>query len=229
MVSFNRAKYTMAIPKIIYQTFKTGNLPFITRWQIARFRKMNPGYAYEFYDDARIDQFLLVDFGEEVFSLYKKINIGAAKADFFRYAVLYKMGGVYLDIDCQVKSSFNKFINPDDHAVLSLEKDPQFYVQWAMFYEAGHPFLQRTMEMMFENIRHNKYPHDVHKMTGPAVYSLAINECLKEDASIPHRIYGIEYAPYLRDKYKLAKFVLYKNKSNHWKKLQVTFSVLKPE
>jgi mannosyltransferase OCH1-like enzyme len=219
----------MPIPKIIHQTFKTAQLPFLTRWHIARFRRKNPDYAYEFYDDARIDHFILSEFGQDVFSLYKKINIGAAKADFFRYAVLLKKGGVYLDIDCHVKDALDHFVSPDDSALLSLEKDPKFYVQWALFYEAGHPFLQKTLEMIYENIRQNKFPHDVHKMTGPAVYTLAINECLKENPTISYRIYGIEYAPHLRDKYKLAKFFLYKNKSNHWKKLQVTSSVLKPE
>ncbi|MGY0039768.1 glycosyltransferase family 32 protein [Pedobacter sp. NJ-S-72] len=89
----------MSIPKIIHQTFKTSKLPVITRWHIARFRKKNPEYSYEFYDDLRIEAFLLKEFDEDMLSLYKRINIGAAKADFFRYAVLYKKGGVYLDID----------------------------------------------------------------------------------------------------------------------------------
>jgi mannosyltransferase OCH1-like enzyme len=219
----------MPIPKIIHQTFKTKHLPFITRWHIARFRKKNPDYAYEFYDDARIENFILTAYGQEVLSLYTKINIGAAKADFFRYAVLLKLGGVYLDIDCHLKGNLNDLLKPEDIAVLSFEKNPVFYVQWAMFYEPGHPFLQKTMEMMLDNIRQNKYPHDVHKMTGPAVYTKAINECLKNTPEIPYRVFGIEYAPFLKDKYKLAKFFLYENKSNHWKKLQHTSSVLKPE
>lgn len=219
----------MPIPKIIHQTFKSADLPFLTRWHIARFRKKNADYAYEFYDDARIEQFIRSEFGDEVFFLYKKINIGAAKADFFRYAVLLKKGGIYLDIDCKVKGSFDYMVRPDDNALLSLEKHHDFYVQWAMFYEPGHPFLQKTMEMIYDNIRENKYPHDVHQMTGPAVYTLAINECLKENPDIPYRMFGIEYDNYLRDKYKLAKFFLYKRKSEHWKKQQLTSTVLKSE
>ena len=71
----------MSIPKIIHQTFKTSELPFITRWHIARFRKKNPDYIYEFYNDQRIEAFLSKEFDKDILSLYKRINIGAAKAE----------------------------------------------------------------------------------------------------------------------------------------------------
>lgn len=219
----------MPIPKIIHQTFKTSKLPFLTRWHIAGFKKNNPDYRYEFYDDDRIEQFLQEEYSQEVFELYKRINIGAAKADFFRYTVLYKKGGVYLDIDSSINGKLDNLIRPDDTALLSPEKNPVCFVQWAMLYESGHPFLEKTIEMMLDNIRHNKFPHDVHHMTGPTVYSLAIKECLNKNPAIPHRIYGIEYAPHLKFKYKLGKFFLYKKKSDHWKKLQLTSSVLNTE
>ena len=219
----------MSIPKIIHQTFKSSKLPWLTKWHISKFLRKNPDYKYEFYDDRKIEEFLSQQYDDETLKLYRRLNIGAAKADFFRYTVLYKKGGVYLDIDCHLTGKLDDFINPDDTAVLSPEKNPVFYVQWAMFYEAGHPFLKRTLELILDNIRENKYPNDVHRMTGPTVYSQAINECLKENPNIPHRVFGIEYDHHLRDKYKLAKFFLYKDKSDHWKKLQLTSTVLKNE
>ena len=187
----------------------------------------NPDYVYEFYDDERIDRFFKEEFDENVFSAYKKLNIGAAKADFFRYAVLYKKGGVYLDIDCNVKTRLYNFIAADDCALLSPEKNPAFFVQWAMIYEAGHPFLQRTIALILDNIAKNKFPHDVHQMTGPSVYSIAIRECLLENPKISHRIIGVEYAPFLKDKYKLAKFFLYSSRAEHWKNKQISSTVLK--
>ena len=219
----------MAIPKIIHQTFKSSKLPFLTRWHISRLKRRNPEYSYEFYDDERILKFLSEEYGNPVLSAYQKLNIGAAKADFFRYAVLYKKGGVYLDIDCKVNNPLDEFIRDDDSALLSPEKNPSIFVQWAMIYEPGHPFLKRTLEMILDNIANNSYPHDVHRMTGPYIYTNAINDCLNKDCTIPHRIQGIEYAPYMRDKYKLAKFVLYQNRSEHWKIKQVENTVLRSD
>lgn len=218
----------MAIPKIIHQTFKTGELPFITRWHIAGFRKKNPEYAYEFYDDARIESFLAEEYDEEVLSLYKRINIGAAKADFFRYAVLLKKGGIYIDIDSGINGRLDDFIKPDDVAIITREGDPTLFAQWALIYSPQHPFLMKTMEMMLDNIRNNTHAHDIHQMTGPTVYTKAIIAALKIDENIPHRILGTDYNKHLKVKYKFGKFFLYE-KGEHWKKKQLSTSVLKPD
>lgn len=218
----------MSIPKIIHQTFKSSKLPFLTRWHISGFRKKNPEYAYEFYDDARIDTFLKDEFDPEVFDAYKKINIGAAKADFFRYAVLYKKGGVYVDIDSGINSKLDDFIKPDDQAIITREGNPSLFAQWALIYSPGHPFLKKTMEIVMENIRQNKYPHDVHQMTGPTAYTKAINESLASNPNINHRVLGTDYDGHLKVKYKLGKFFLYE-KGDHWKKKQLTTPVLKQD
>jgi mannosyltransferase OCH1-like enzyme len=216
----------MPIPKIIHQTFKSDKLPFITRWHISRLRKRNPTYRYEFYDDGRIEQFLMANFEEEVFEQYQKLNIGAAKADFFRYAVLLKEGGIYIDIDSSVTGRLDDFIEQNDVAIISKEHNPGMFVQWALIYQSGHPFLQKTMDMVLDNIQHNRYPHDVHKMTGPSVYSNAINECLAENPAIPYRLLGYDYNNHLKFKYPLSK-LMYTNSAEHWKKKQITTPVLK--
>jgi Mannosyltransferase OCH1 and related enzymes len=218
----------MAIPKIIHQTFKTSALPFITRWHITNFRRKNPGYKYEFYDDERVEAFLGKEFEPGIFRSYKRLNIGAAKADMFRYAILYKRGGVYLDIDSGINDKLDSFINPDDKAIITYEGHPSFYAQWALIYDAGHPFLKRTLEKIVENISLNKYPNDVHRMTGPAVYTEAINECLEKDPAIPYRLLGTDYNGHLKVKYPLGKFFLYK-KGEHWKKQQQVKSLLKED
>jgi len=217
----------MAIPKTIIQTFKTSKLPFLTRWHIRMLKKRNPEYDYQFYDDVKIDGFIKDEFGQEIFDLYKKINIGAAKADFFRYAVLYKNGGVYLDVDSLILNKLDDFILPNDSAIISLERNLKYYVQWALVFEAGHPFLKKTLEIVLNNIKENKYPHDVHKMTGPSAYSLAISECLIESPNIQYRQLGVDYDSMFRFSYPMSKFFLYGlSRKNHWKKQLTTGTVL---
>lgn len=218
----------MAIPKVIYQTFKTNNLPWLTKWHIKKFRKKNPEYSYEFYDDNRIEDFFLKEFDVNVYNSYKKLNIGAAKADMFRYAILYKKGGIYLDIDSGINNKLNNFINPDDSAIITFEGDPAFYAQWALIYEPRHPFLKKVLELVVENISCNKFPHSVHEMTGPSIYTKAIKECLNDDSSIKYRIFGTDYNGHLKVKYRFGKFVLYKDKNDHWRRKQLTTAVIKP-
>jgi mannosyltransferase OCH1-like enzyme len=168
----------MAIPKTIYQTYKTTKLPIIFRWHIRRLRKNNPSYTYEFYDDKRASDFITEAYGNEISALFNRINIGAAKADFFRYAILYKKGGVYLDIDSLITSKIDDFIKPEDVAVISNESNLNFFLQYVLFFEPQHPILKRTMDLMISNLRQNTYPYDTHKMTGPTVFTKAINDCM---------------------------------------------------
>lgn len=214
----------MPIPRVIYQTYYTTSLPLVTRFFIWRMKWMNAGFGYEFYDDVRIEKFMKEECGPEIYKAYKRITIGAAKADFFRYNILYKKGGVYLDIDSTTRKPLRDLIKDDDHAIISKEGNPNMYVQWALVYEAGHPFLKKTIEKILDNIAANRYPNDVHQMTGPSVYSDAIRACLQEDSSIPYREEGIDYNGYFKFKHALNK-LLY-SKKEHWKKTQLKQSVL---
>lgn len=220
----------MSIPKTIYQTYKNNKLPVLTRWHIMRMKKRNPSYCYQFYDDSMIDQFVNEAFAPEVFDLYKTINIGAAKADFFRYAVLFKKGGVYLDIDSLFLKTLDEIILPTDSAIISLGSNKQNYVQWALFYEAGHPFLKHTLDAIIENLRENKYPYDVLRMTGPTVYTEAIQRCLAESSNISYREIGVDYDNKLKFSYRLSKLSLYGfSRKNHWKTIAKKEPVLKKQ
>ena len=44
---------------------------------------MNPDYEYQFFDDKDIEDFISQEYDLETYEQYSKINIGAAKADFF--------------------------------------------------------------------------------------------------------------------------------------------------
>jgi len=218
----------MAIPKVIYQTFKTSKIPLITKVYIWFFMKKNKGYKYEFFDDERIDYFIKTNFDQETYDAYSKLQIGAAKADFFRYAVLYIYGGIYLDLDSDIISKLDRYIKTEDVAVITREKRHQeYFAQWALIYDKGHPFLAKTIEYIVENIQHKRHLHDVHALTGPTIYTKAINDCLAEDPTIPHRIVTDDYKGIMQFKYKFGKIFIYGDRKLHWKKLQKEISVIK--
>ncbi len=217
----------MAIPKSIYQTYSSQKeIPSMARFHIWKMRKMNPEYEYHFYNDDDIEAFLTKEFDPDVLTQFKKIAIGAAKADFFRYAILLKKGGVYLDIDSQVTGKLDNWISKNDTAIITEEGNPGLYVQWALVYAKGHPFLAKTVENIVNNIKSNRFPNDVHKMTGPRVYTDSINECLEKDPSIPYRKMGVDYKGKIKFKYWLSGFSF--SSKEHWKVSQTKRGVLKP-
>jgi len=108
----------MKIPKLIHQTWMRKNDEYIKTLR-DQWLDYNPGYEYFIYDDEDNLKFIKENFNERIYNCYSRIINGSAKADFFRYAVLYIKGGVYLDIDFLPKASFADFIEEDDELIIT--------------------------------------------------------------------------------------------------------------
>lgn len=178
------------IEKNIFQSWFTKNLNPIIENKINYFKNMNPEYKYNLYTDDEIDLFVNENYKGEIAECYNKINIIVAKVDFWRYLVLYKYGGVYLDMDSSIEYPLKELIKDDDQAIITAEGNPNMYVQWALIFAKEHPILKKTIELIVDNIKNNRFPNDIHKMTGPSVYTKAINEIHKQffNKIINHKI-----------------------------------------
>ena len=95
------------VPKVIYMTYKNKRIPkkYILQW-----KKLNPDYEIKFYTDEDCINFLKKEYGKKYSDFFKWIKYGAHKADFWRYCILYKYGGVYADIDLVPYLPINKII-----------------------------------------------------------------------------------------------------------------------
>jgi mannosyltransferase OCH1-like enzyme len=174
------------IPKVIYQTWKTKILDNNIQNVINRIQNINPDYEIKLFDDDDIDIWIKNNFEDElIYNTYKKIKVGAGRADFWRYLILYINGGVYLDIDSDIKKPLNLLIKPEDQAIISREKNnsTNFFVQWCLMFSPKHPILLRAINLCIFNIN-NKTTTDLVKLTGPAVFTSAVNYVLKQRYNI---------------------------------------------
>ena len=168
----------MSIPKIIYQTWKTKNLHENCIKIKNYIQSINPEYEMVLYDDDDIDLFIKTNFTEYVYNCFKQLNVGASKADFWRYCVLYKNGGVYLDMDSVILKPLNELIKTDDKCLITREGNPGIFNNWFMIFEKNHPILLKTIEKCCFNII-NKISTDVCYITGPAgPFTDSINDTL---------------------------------------------------
>jgi inositol phosphorylceramide mannosyltransferase catalytic subunit len=161
---------------------------------------MNPDWDYRLYDDADIAAFIRQHY-PLLLPLYERINpvYGAARADFFRYLVIYHYGGVYLDVKATCSAPLSSTIRPEDsfvtaHWNLSVSGDnddgrvhhdgisnPKGEIQqWHLIAAKGHPLLKRVIENVCNNIlQYNPYLHGsgswgVWNLTGPIAYTSTI-------------------------------------------------------
>lgn len=111
------------IPKIIYQTWKTKNLDVKLQNIRNKIQNLNPTYEMKLFDDNDIEEWIKNTFNDTIiYNTYKKLKIGAGRADFWRYLILYQNGGIYLDIDSNINKPLDLLIQESDKAIISREK-----------------------------------------------------------------------------------------------------------
>lgn len=168
---------------------------------IAYIKKLNPDWEYTLMDDADIQEYLSLHY-PEIIPYYNRINpkYGAAKADLFRYLLIYREGGVYLDLKSAMKYPLNRIIHPDDQYILSywncpcqktvLRNDDGEFQQWHVISRPNHPFLKAVIDLVTENISTYRISdgvgkNGVLKLTGPIAYTEAITPLLDK---YPHKL-----------------------------------------
>ena len=222
----------MAIPKIIHQTYASAHVGPEIAQCMGRLKTMNPGWQYAFYDDAAIETFIRHHYDAEMLALYQRINpaYGAARADFFRYLLVFQLGGVYLDIKSSVLHPLDALLAHQDRYVLAYWPNaqgepfegwgmykalPDFprgeFQNWHIIAEPQHPFLRGVIAQVIANIREYKVElHGVGQLgvlrtTGPIAYTYGIrpylNSCAHRLAG-SHMELGLAYSVFRGDSHK---------------------------
>jgi hypothetical protein len=89
------------IPLYIYQTWHTKSLPPKMQECVNQLKSANPEFQYHLYDDNECREFIKENYDERVLHAFDSLVPGTFKADLWRYCILYKYGGIYLDIKYQ--------------------------------------------------------------------------------------------------------------------------------
>ena len=87
-----------SVPLVIYETWHSHQLPKGMAENIKTLLKMNPEFDYYLYSDDECANFIKDNFDKDVLEAFQMLRPGAFKSDLWRYCILYKRGGVYLDI-----------------------------------------------------------------------------------------------------------------------------------
>lgn len=89
---------TVPVPKRIWQTWHTTELPEQMKKATEIVKNTHPEYEYNLMDDHACATYIGVHFEPDVLDAYHRLVPGAFKADLWRLCVMYKHGGIYLDI-----------------------------------------------------------------------------------------------------------------------------------
>ena len=89
---------TPVIPLHIYQVWHNlKEMPNSVSESVELIKEQNPEFEHHIYDETMCRSFIKDNFPKNVLNAYDSIVPHAYKADLWRYCILYKKGGIYLD------------------------------------------------------------------------------------------------------------------------------------
>lgn len=194
-------EFGTAIPKKIHQIYSIyTEMPDEIKENVKRIQALNPEWKHYFHDERDMENLIHKYYGDEILSLYLTINssYGAARADFFRYLLMYAEGGVYLDTKSSMNFPLDEVLNDETYILSKWKNGPEDpytswglhkeldkysggeYQQWQIVCAAGHPFLKSVIKKVISEIqnysvfKHGYGREGVLRTTGPIPYTLAI-------------------------------------------------------
>ena len=86
------------VPPVVYQTWHTKDMHYVWVEQFRTMKELNSHIEFKLFTDQECREYIKANFDNKVLWAYDTLAPTAFKADLWRYCVLYKEGGVYLDI-----------------------------------------------------------------------------------------------------------------------------------
>jgi mannosyltransferase OCH1-like enzyme len=183
-----KTNYQSVIPLNIFQTWHSRQMPIRMLRNIESVRTNNPAFQYYFFDDNDCERFIQENFEPAVLEAYRALVPGAFKADLWRYCVLYKWGGVYLDIKYGSVNHF-KLINLTEREHYVFDTDGRNIYNAVMVCKPGNPILQRAIDQIVENVKNRYYGNDRLDPTGPGLLRQLFSETDMNQIVLKHRVH----------------------------------------
>lgn len=211
---------TIAIPRLLFSTCSEQHLSIdLVQEKRASLLQLNPEWIYQCLSDDECEFFLRSHYPGDVYQAYKRLNpnYGAARADLIRYCLMYKFGGIYLDIKSTCRVPLRDLIRDDDQYILGQwdnatgsphegwglheqvrDIEGGEYQQWFIICKPKHPFLEAVIRTVTQNIlefpersRFTSGRMSVLELTGPIAYSRAIRGLISRRSLIEGQEYRL--------------------------------------
>jgi mannosyltransferase OCH1-like enzyme len=156
------------IPKTIHQTWKTLDVPDKWKDAVKSCKNIHNDYKHKIWTDKMMEDFVKNEY-PDFYNTYMSYKYNIQRCDAFRYLVLYKQGGIYLDMDIVCKKKLESFLKYD----LVLTKSSNVSTSYTnSFYMVipNHPFIKFCIDNLPKYINsYSSFGKHVHVMnsTGP--------------------------------------------------------------
>jgi len=162
------------IPFDCYSHWHTQNLPPIMAENYAQLQSQNLELQFHLYDDDSCRSFIVEHFDSTIVNAYDKLVPSSYKSDLWRFCILYKYGGIYLDIKYGCVGNF-KLADLCTHQHFVLDNIDNWSENQYGIYTAcivtppNNPILYECIQAIIENVETNNYGWNALYPTGPGL------------------------------------------------------------
>ena len=162
------------IPLNCYTTWHTQILPPEMRSNYEYVCKMNPEIQFKLYDEAQCREFIDKNFDNDVLEAYNKLTPSSYKSDLWRYCILYKYGGIYIDIKYKTVNGFKLYDLCDrEHFVIDRtgywEKDSMGIYTALIIVKPRNKILRSCIQQITSHAENYYYGYNALYPTGPGL------------------------------------------------------------
>lgn len=178
---YNQKAKEGVIPYRFHTIWLGGELPERYKVNIETWKDLNQQYDFFFWGDDEAES-LISEADHNIQQQYREAKNYGQKSDILRYLILYKIGGVYADIDFVCLGDFEELHNVNFFAGICLEKEFQLN-NGLMASNSGHRILENCLNGIEVN-GHKEIACDATRtlyQTGPWVLTNAVNKYIFED------------------------------------------------
>ncbi len=164
------------LPLKIYTSWDSYNLPINMYNNIMLLKSLNPEFDIHIYDENDRREFIKNNFNSEVLDAYDSLIPGAFKADLWRYCIIYKNGGVYIDIKYHtyipiillIKERITNFTL----ALSNYCRDDNIEIQNTFFTSPqNNDLFLNVINNIINNTKTKNYDNTVLHVTGPCIFT----------------------------------------------------------
>ena len=162
----------------------------------------NPKINFHLYDENDCRNFIKDNFEIEVLNAYNSLIPCSYKSDLWRFCVLYKKGGIYMDIKYKCVNNF-KFIELTEEEHFIRDKGNKFVYTALIVTLPNNEIMRKCIYNIVENAQNKYYGNSPLDPTGPSLLAKFFSNEQINELNIYHEGSYIEN--------KLNKYYIVKN------------------
>jgi mannosyltransferase OCH1-like enzyme len=182
------------IPKIIHQTWKILDVPDEWKEAVESCKNQHKDYKHIIWSDEMMENFVKKEY-PDFYNVYMAYPYDIQRCDAFRYLVLYKYGGIYLDMDIICKKKLSDLLNYD--IVFTYSPNVSCFTNSFFMVLPNHPFIKFCIDNLPNYVKSYYYfGKHLHVMnsTGPYFLTNIITKYREKNIKNMYVLSSEEYA-----------------------------------